>query len=145
MDKEVIQSVGFRNIVENGEVTGFQFKVRLPYYRGVFLSQIMSGTIEVDGEKFDKDATIWNVKGEDFTVEEMKNDWHTHWDLNNPADFPRATTTSRSDSAIRRRTCRRFCRTASIPIMTQSSYFRSSAATKRPAALFSFGKSDPQI
>ncbi len=38
MEREVIQSVGFRNIVENGEVTGFQLKIRLPYYRGVFLS-----------------------------------------------------------------------------------------------------------
>ena len=35
MDKQVIQSVGFRNIEENGEITGFQLKIRLPYYRGV--------------------------------------------------------------------------------------------------------------
>ncbi|MDE7068387.1 MAG: hypothetical protein K2O83_12165, partial [Schaedlerella arabinosiphila] len=40
MEKEVIQSVGFRNIEENGKITGFQFKVRLPYYRGIFLSQL---------------------------------------------------------------------------------------------------------
>ena len=36
MEREIIQSVGFRNLVEDGVVTGFQFKVRLPYYRGVF-------------------------------------------------------------------------------------------------------------
>ena len=30
MEKQVIQSVGFRNIEENGEVTGFQLKIRLP-------------------------------------------------------------------------------------------------------------------
>lgn len=51
MEKEVIQSVGFRNIKENGKITGFQFKVRLPYYRGIFLSQLRPGTLYIDGEK----------------------------------------------------------------------------------------------
>ena len=55
MEKQVIQSVGFRNIRENGQVTGFQFKIRLPYYRGIFLSQIMPGTLYVDGEKIGKE------------------------------------------------------------------------------------------
>ena len=32
---------------ENGNVTGFQFKVRLPYYRGIFLSQL-SHQIQID-------------------------------------------------------------------------------------------------
>ena len=54
MEKQVIQSVGFRNTVENGEITGFQFKIRLPYYRGIFLSQIRPGTLFVDGERFEK-------------------------------------------------------------------------------------------
>ena len=85
MEREVIQSVGFCNIVEDGEVTGFQFKVRLPYYRGVFLSQIMPGTLDVDGEKFQKEDILWNIKGEDYTVDEMKTDWQTHWDVDKPA------------------------------------------------------------
>lgn len=85
MEKEVIQSVGFRNTKENGEVTGFQFKVRLPYYRGVFLSQLRLGTLYVDGEKFEKEDIIWNVKGEDYTYEEMKEDFKTHWAVTEPA------------------------------------------------------------
>ena len=73
MEKQVIQSVGFRNIKdENGNVTGFQFKVRLPYYRGIFLSQIRPGTLFIDGEKIEKEDIIWNIKGEDFTNEEMR-------------------------------------------------------------------------
>ena len=49
MEKQVIQSVGFRNTKdEEGNATGFQFKVRLPYYRGIFLSQIRPGTLFVD-------------------------------------------------------------------------------------------------
>lgn len=85
MEREVIQSVGFRNTVENGKVTGFQFKVRLPYYRGIFLSQIRPGTLYVDGEKFEREELIWNIKGEDHTYEEMKSDFQTHWDVTAPA------------------------------------------------------------
>lgn len=85
MDRQVIQSVGFRNIVENGEVTGFQFKVRLPYYRGVYLSQIRPGTVIIDGEHISKENILWNIKGEDFTWEEMKRDFKTHWSVTTPA------------------------------------------------------------
>ena len=63
MEKQVIQSVGFRNIKdEDGNVTGFQFKVRLPYYRGIFLSQIRPGTLYVDGEKIEKDEIDMDLK-----------------------------------------------------------------------------------
>ena len=85
MEREVIQSVGFRNTKENGAVTGFQFKVRLPYYRGIYLSQIRPGTLYVDGEKYTKDEIVWNIKGENFTWQEMENDFHTHWDVTAPA------------------------------------------------------------
>ena len=79
MEKQVIQSVGFRNIRENGEVTGFQFKIRLPYYRGIFLSQIMPGTLFVDGEKIEKENIVWCLKGEEYSNEEMSADFKTHW------------------------------------------------------------------
>lgn len=86
MEKEVIQSVGFRNIKDaSGEVKGFQLKVRLPYYRGVFLSQIMPGTLVVDGEKFEKEDIIWNIHGEDYTMEEMKTNYQVQWDVTKPA------------------------------------------------------------
>lgn len=85
MEKQVIQSVGFRNIKENGEVTGFQFKVRLPYYRGIFLSQIRPGTLYVDGECFTKDQIIWNIKGTDHTWQEMEKDFKTFWEVTAPA------------------------------------------------------------
>ena len=85
MERQVIQSVGFRNTVEDGKVTGFQFKVRLPYYRGIFLSQLRPGTLTVDGETFSKDEVIWNFDGEDFTWEEMTTNYKTHWAVTKPA------------------------------------------------------------
>lgn len=85
LEKEVIQSVGFRNIVENGEATGFQFKVRLPYYRGIFLSQLRPGTLIVDGERFEREELIWHINGKDRTMEEMKTDMETHWAVTDTA------------------------------------------------------------
>lgn len=85
MEKQVIQSVGFRNIKEDGETTGFQLKIRLPYYRGVFLSQIRPGTLNVDGETYEKEDIIWNIKGEDYTYEELKKDFNTQWSVTEPA------------------------------------------------------------
>ena len=85
MEKQVIQSVGFRNIVEDGKVTGFQFKVRLPYYRGVFLSQIKPGNLVVDGETFTADQILWKINGEEFTAAEMRADWKRHWHPLEPA------------------------------------------------------------
>ena len=85
MEKQVIQSVGFRNTTTDGKVTGFQFKVKLPYYRGVYLSQLMLGTLYVDGEKYDKADIVWNIKGEDFTEEQMRGDFKTHWSTTTPA------------------------------------------------------------
>ncbi len=79
MEKQVIQSVGFRNTVENGEVTGFQFKIRLPYYRGVFLSQLRPGTLTVDGETYTKETITWCFGGEEYTPDEMAVDFKTHW------------------------------------------------------------------
>ena len=86
MENQVIQSVGFRNIKDDdGNVTGFQFKVRLPYYRGIFLSQIRPGTLFVDGVKIEKDNIKWQINGEVFTNEEMAADFQTHWGVTSPA------------------------------------------------------------
>ena len=79
MEREVIQSVGFRNIKEDGKITGFQMKIRLPYYRGIFLSQLRPGTLFVDGERFEKEEIIWNIDGEDYSYEEMKSDYKTRF------------------------------------------------------------------
>ncbi len=85
MEKQVIQSVGFRNIYDNGKAVGFQLKLRLPYTRGVFLSQIKPGSLTVDGETFAKEQVIWRINGEDYTAEGMRQNWHTHWHPLEPA------------------------------------------------------------
>ena len=39
----------------------------------------------VDGEKIEKEDIVWNIKGEDFTNEEMAADFQTHWAVTTPA------------------------------------------------------------
>ena len=85
LEKEVIQSVGFRNRKENGEIVGFQVKVRIPYYRGIFLCQLRPGTLYVDDMRFEKEDLVWNIGGKDHTYEEMKSDMETHWAVTEPA------------------------------------------------------------
>ena len=85
MDKQVIQSVGFRNIEENGQIVGFQLKIRLPYYRGVYLSQIRPGHLIVDGESFGENEICWRVNGEDYTYAEMRQNCKVHWHPMEPA------------------------------------------------------------
>ena len=86
MEKQVIQSVGFRNIKDaEGKTTGFQFKVRLPYYRGIFLSQIRPGTLFIDGEKIEKDRITWVINGEEYTNEEIRTNFQVHWSVTKPA------------------------------------------------------------
>ena len=85
LEREVIQSVGFRNIKEGDKVTGFQFKIRLPYYRGVFLCQLRLGTLIVDGEKFTTDDYVWNIGGKDYTYDDIKKNKEIHWAVTEPA------------------------------------------------------------
>ena len=59
--------------------------MRLPYYRGIFLSQIRPGTLFVDGEKIEKDRIVWQIDGEAYTNEEMRTDFQTHWSVTSPA------------------------------------------------------------
>lgn len=80
MDRQVIQSTGFHNIKDaEGNVVGFEFRVRLPYYRGVYYSQLRVGTVVVDGESFGKDQYKWVLKGEEYSAAQLAEDFRSHW------------------------------------------------------------------
>ncbi len=81
MEKTVIQSVGFRNVIEDGKIIGFQFKVRNPYYRGVYLSQIQAGYVTCDGEDIGRDDIVWKIAGATYTWQDMLASRNVHWNL----------------------------------------------------------------
>lgn len=87
-EKEVIQYRGFRNTYdENGNATGFQFRMRLNYYRGVWLSQLRVGRVIVDGEEFlaDSGLVTWTIDGVEYTPEEMAENNKAFWSMMRPA------------------------------------------------------------
>jgi hypothetical protein len=79
LEREVIQMRGFRNIVENGQVTGFQFRIRLTYYRGAWLSMLRPGDLLVDGEKYDNSAIRWEIGGKEYSIGEMLTIGDVQW------------------------------------------------------------------
>jgi hypothetical protein len=85
LELPVIQSRGFRNVTENGKVTGFQVPVRLTTYRGVWLPQLRPAVVSVDGEKFEGDSIVWVIDGKSYEQEELKNYSDVHWSSLTPA------------------------------------------------------------
>ncbi|AQR96744.1 C-glycoside deglycosidase beta subunit domain-containing protein [Clostridium saccharoperbutylacetonicum] len=85
LDRECIQSRGFRNVENQGKITGFQFNIRSLYYRGLWLSQLRPATITVDGETFSGDQITWTISGVTYEQEKMLKLGDVHWGLLEPA------------------------------------------------------------
>ena len=85
LEKEVIQSRGFRNVSENGQVTGFQFGVRSVYYRDLWLSQIRPATVVVDGETYTGAQVTWTINGKIYEQADLAKYGETNWELLKPA------------------------------------------------------------
>jgi hypothetical protein len=79
LEREIIQMRGFHNIVENGKNTGFQFRIRSDYYRGVWLSLLRPGELTVDGEKISNSAITWEIGGKDYSIDEMLKTGDAQW------------------------------------------------------------------
>lgn len=85
LEKESIQQRGFRNITENGKITGYQFRARSLYYRGLWLSQITSFSLKVNGEQIDNDSITFSINGANYRIDEMPQLGNVHWGILDPA------------------------------------------------------------
>jgi|ERR1700756_784927 hypothetical protein len=72
---------GFRNVVENGRVIGFQLNMRLANYRGYILSQIEDIRISVDGESIPRDDIRFTIGGRTYTLKQMEEVVDNRWEL----------------------------------------------------------------
>jgi len=81
LEKDCIQSRGFRNIECDGKAVGFQFNIRSLYYRGLWLSQLRPATVKVDGETFTGDQITWTINGVTYKQDEMYTLGDVHWGL----------------------------------------------------------------
>ncbi len=80
-DKYMIVGEQFKNVQEGGKVTGFQFGVRLPYYRGVVFSLVGEMVITVDGEKVPLENMKITVGGKTLPVAELEKDPLSKWEF----------------------------------------------------------------
>lgn len=84
-DRYLICEGGFANVLQDGQVVGFQLKVRITYYRGVALSLVEGFDIKVDGKKYERDQIRFSVGDRSFTLDEMETAVNDRWEFGDPA------------------------------------------------------------
>jgi hypothetical protein len=86
LERDLIQSVGFRNVTEGGRVTGFQFRVRMPSYRGMAASLIDGIAVRVgDLVNVGPDVPRWTFGGRTYTLQQLWESDGVRWPLEEAA------------------------------------------------------------
>lgn len=86
LERDLIQSVGFRNVREGGEITGFQFRVRMPSYRGMAASLIDGIGVSIPGlVDVAPDVPLWTLQGKQYTLAELWDGDGVRWPLEDAA------------------------------------------------------------
>jgi hypothetical protein len=84
-EKYMVLTRGFQNVREKEQIVGFQMKVRITYYRGVFLPLVSPFDVTVDSEKFKPEQLRFTYKDKTYTMDEMAKAETIHWDFGDPA------------------------------------------------------------
>ena len=66
--RQIYDPEGFRNIETDGRITGYQFRFKAQYYRGITLSIIRDIQINIDGESAKKEDIRFTVNGETLSL-----------------------------------------------------------------------------
>jgi hypothetical protein len=79
-DKYVIAKDSFKNVEQNGRVTGFQISVRVPYYRGFYLSMLKGIELVVDGERFSPEQISVTLGEKTYPLAQLENKYDDRWE-----------------------------------------------------------------
>nr|WP_024835226.1 DUF6379 domain-containing protein [Clostridium sp. 12(A)] len=77
--KQMFHPLGFKNIEEDGRITGFCFEMKIQYYRGITLSILRNIEVLVDGTEYPRESIRFTVNGETFTLDEMRTVISNRW------------------------------------------------------------------
>lgn len=80
-DKYMIVGEEFKNVEQDGKVTGFQVGARLPYYRGVVLSVLGPTDLAVDGERIAPENVTVTVHGNTYKLTELEDQDEDRWEF----------------------------------------------------------------
>jgi hypothetical protein len=81
LDTHMIQTRGFRNRADGG----FEVRLRLPYYRGLWASLVDGASVTVDGERFAPEDIGWSIGSGSWSLEGMRADTSARWQLEDAA------------------------------------------------------------
>lgn len=82
---DVICDDSLENIYVNGNKAGFQFQVRMSYYRGHFLSTIDEIGVKIDGEEIKTDSIFFELKGQEYGAAQLHSMVNEFWPITEPA------------------------------------------------------------
>lgn len=86
LERDLIQATGFRNVRSGARLTGFQFKLRMPSYRGMAASLIDGVAVRV-GSLVDVPAPVplWTFGGTTYTLQDLQETDGVRWPLEEAA------------------------------------------------------------
>lgn len=145
LERDLIQSTGFRNVVEDGRITGFQFRVRMQSYRGMAASLIDGIAVRVgDIVEVGPDVPQWTFDGRTYSLEELWQSEGLRWQLEDAAvvtlPFPGGLPEGVHEVSVELR-----LRMSYIPLEHQPSVFRATKhitlTSAEPGGPFQYGVS----
>ena len=80
-DKYVIWGDAIHNVRKDGMVAGFEFGVRISYYRGLRLSMVEDFRISIDGEPVARADIRFTVRGREYCLDEMETEYDDRWEF----------------------------------------------------------------
>jgi hypothetical protein len=85
-DKWLIVDNSLCNVItETGHIEGFEFQIRIPYYRGVSLSVVDTITVKVQGQVYSNDNIRFTVESGSFMMKEMETVGTLRWNFDETA------------------------------------------------------------
>lgn len=82
---DVICDDSLKNTYIDGKKQGYEFTIRLSYYRGLFLSCVNSFELLVDDEVVPNSEITFSINGKEFFVDQLSSLSSEFWDLLEPA------------------------------------------------------------
>ena len=82
---DVVVDNSLNNVYLNDKIMGYQFDIRLSYYRGQFLSVIDEFKIKVDGQEVSNEIIKFCINGKEFSPIEFDKCYSEFWQIIEPA------------------------------------------------------------
>ena len=80
-DKYMICESGFQNRSSGGEVSGFEFGARLPYYRGLGLTMLENIEVSIDGQAVPREQLRLKLRERTYTLAELESADGEVWEM----------------------------------------------------------------